>query len=198
MANCIPLDPKLPANFDVTPNDKRSKSQLDAWWDHPYGVTQPDGKIMVRCLNGGAWDRSSFLGVADTYDEACELAEKKQAEWVKARAKPTFLYTTEPPFILIRQPQRPDHQQVVIAEFATVEEMSLFNLRQEGNDFVEVAPTLNHKQMNLHQLAWYSHELELSISKLGNEANALRELRDVVFKRMREVQNGQKGNTDNG
>lgn len=83
MPNCIPLDPKLPANFDITPNDKRSKSQLDAWWDHPYGLTQPDGKIMVRCLNGGSWDRSSFLGVADTYDEACELAEKKQAEWVK-------------------------------------------------------------------------------------------------------------------
>ncbi|MEG2568523.1 MAG: hypothetical protein RSA84_20185 [Acinetobacter sp.] len=189
MANCIPLDPKLPANFDITPNDKRSKNQLDTWWDHPYCITH-DGAFLVYCLNGGAWDRPTLFGKANTYDEACELAEKKQAEWVKTRAHPTFLYSTEPPFILVRQPQRPDHQQVVIAEFATVEEMSLFNLRQEGNDFVEVAPTLNHKQMNLHQLAWYSHELELSISKLGNEANALSELRDVVIKRIREVQNG--------
>lgn len=43
----IPLDPVLPKNFDCTPNEKRSKAQLDAWWDHPYGVTQPDGKIVV-------------------------------------------------------------------------------------------------------------------------------------------------------
>lgn len=38
----IPLDPVLPKNFDCTPNEKRSKAQLDVWWDHPYGVTQPD------------------------------------------------------------------------------------------------------------------------------------------------------------
>ncbi len=55
MPNRIPLDPVLPKNFDCTPNEKRSKAQLDAWWDHPYGVTQPDGKIVVYCLNGGAW-----------------------------------------------------------------------------------------------------------------------------------------------
>ncbi|EFT8337216.1 DNA-binding protein [Salmonella enterica] len=190
MPNCIPLDPKLPANFDITPNDKRSKSQLDAWWDHPYGLTQPDGKIMVRCLNGGSWDRSSFLGVADTYDEACELAEKKQVEWVKKRAEPTFLYSTEPPFVLIRQPQRPDHQPVVVGEFATMEEMNMFSLTQEKNEAVEVVPTLNHNHMNLSQLAWYSNALEMSISKLGNEANSLSELREFVIKRIREVQNG--------
>lgn len=39
MPNRIPLDPVLPKNFDCTPNEKRSKAQLDAWWDHPYGVT---------------------------------------------------------------------------------------------------------------------------------------------------------------
>ncbi|EPF3440900.1 DNA-binding protein, partial [Escherichia coli] len=41
MPNCIPLNPVLPKNFDDTPNEKRSKSQLDAWWDHPYGITCP-------------------------------------------------------------------------------------------------------------------------------------------------------------
>lgn len=96
MSNRIPLDPVLPENFDDTPNDERDKAQLDAWWDHPYGITQPDGKIIVRCLNGGAWDRSSVLGVADNYDEACELAEKEQAKWVKTRSQPVFLYSTEP------------------------------------------------------------------------------------------------------
>ncbi len=54
MPNRIPLDPVLPKNFDCTPNEKRSKAQLDAQWDHPYGITQPDGKIVVYCLNGGA------------------------------------------------------------------------------------------------------------------------------------------------
>ncbi|HGU8982145.1 TPA: DNA-binding protein, partial [Escherichia coli] len=84
----IPLDPALPKNFDCTPNEKRSKAQLDAWWDHPYGVTEPDGKILVYCLNGGAWDRPSVLGFVDNYDEACELAERQQARWVKTRSKP--------------------------------------------------------------------------------------------------------------
>ncbi|MFG3850630.1 DNA-binding protein [Escherichia coli] len=110
MPNRIPLDPVLPKNFDCTPNEKRSKAQLDTWWDHPYGVTQPDGKIVVYCLNGGAWDRPSMLGLADNYDEACELAERQQARWVKTRSEPTFMFSKEPPFILARMPQRPEHQ----------------------------------------------------------------------------------------
>ena len=93
MPNRIPLDPVLPKNFDCTPNEKRSKAQLDAWWDHPYGVTQPDGKIVVYCLNGGAWDRPSVLCLADNYDEACELAERQQARWVKTRYEPTFMFS---------------------------------------------------------------------------------------------------------
>lgn len=190
MPNCIPLDPKLPANFDDTPNDKRSKSQLDAWWDHPYGITQPDGKIMVRCLNGGAWDRSSVLGVADNYDEACALAEEKQAAWVVTRTTPTFLHSSEPPFILIQEAQRPDHQRTVLGEFDTIEDMGFFYLKREARGVVDVPPTLNHERMNLQQLAWYRNELDTAISKLGSEANAIAALRDVVIARIREVQNG--------
>ncbi len=40
MPNRIPLDPKLPKAFDATPNEDRSKSQLDLWWDRPYGITR--------------------------------------------------------------------------------------------------------------------------------------------------------------
>lgn len=190
MPNCIPLDPKLPARFDDTPNDQRSKSQLDAWWDRPYGITQPDGKIMVRCLNGGSWDRSSALGIADNYDDACLLAEQKQASWVATRAQPVFLFSTEPPFVLIRQPQRPDHQQKVIGEFQTTEEMNLFSLRQQQGEHVEVAPTIDFKHLNHVQLAWYSNELELSIARLRNEAHAIELLRGAVIARAKEVQNG--------
>ena len=108
MPNQIPNNPTLPKNFDITPNEKRSKAQLDAWWDHPYCVTHNE-KFHVYCLNGGAWDRPTWLAQADTYDEACELAERKQAEWVARREQPIYYMTFEPPFQMVRQPQRPDH-----------------------------------------------------------------------------------------
>lgn len=116
MPNRIPLDPALRANFDQTSNAVRSKAELDAWWDHPFGRTLPDGRIEVRCLNGGAHDRSSSLGIADTYEAACVLAEAKQAEWVSMREQPvaTFL---EGKIFMVRSPQRPDDQEVVLGEY---------------------------------------------------------------------------------
>ncbi|HAI9599732.1 DNA-binding protein [Escherichia coli] len=190
MPNRIPLDPVLPKNFDCTPNEKRSKAQLDAWWDHPYGVTEHDGKIVVYCLNGGAWDRPSVLGLANNYDEACELAERQQARWVKTRSQPIFMYSQEPPFVLARMPQRPDHQQEIVAEFSSMDEMNLFSLKQEERDRVEVSPTLDHNRMNQAQLAWYSKELEMSIARLENEKAAIQAQHEAVIARIREVQNG--------
>ncbi|HGU3895062.1 TPA: DNA-binding protein [Escherichia coli] len=190
MPNRIPLDPVLPKNFDCTPNERRSKAQLDAWWDHPYGVTEHDGKIVVYCLNGGAWDRPSVLGLANNYDEACELAERQQARWVKTRSQPIFMYSQEPPFVLARMPQRPDHQQEIVAEFSSMDEMNLFSLKQEERDRVEVSPTLDHNRMNLSQLAWYSKELEMSIARLENEKAAIQAQHEAVIARIREVQNG--------
>ena len=107
MPNCIPLNPILPKNFDDTPNDKRSKSQLDAWWDHPYGITRPDGKITV----------------ADNYEEACELADREQSAWVKRRAEPIFYFSGEAPFRAIREAQRPDQEQTFVASFDTQDEL---------------------------------------------------------------------------
>ncbi len=189
----IPLDPVLPKNFDCTPNEKRSKAQLDAWWDHPYGVTQPGGKIVVYCLNGGAWDRPSVLCLADNYDEACELAERQQASWVKTRSEPTFMFSKEPPFILARMPQRPDHQPEIVAEFSSRDEMNFYSLRQEEREHVEVSPTLDHNRMNLAQLARYSKELEMSIARLENEKAAIQAQHEVVLNRIREMQNDNRG-----
>ncbi|WP_080786748.1 DNA-binding protein, partial [Klebsiella pneumoniae] len=110
MPSQLPLDPKLPANFDDTPNSERSKEQLDEWWDHPYGITKPDGSFTDRCLNGGARDRSSVLGKVRTYEEAWVLAHDAQAKWVKTRLKPIFMYSNEPPFRLVVQSQRPDYE----------------------------------------------------------------------------------------
>ncbi|EGM6321449.1 DNA-binding protein [Escherichia coli] len=191
MPNRIPLDPVLPKNFDCTPNEKRSKAQLDAWWDHPYGVTQSDGKIVVFCLNGGAWDRPSMLCLADNYDDACELAERKQASWVKTRSKPSFMFSIEPPFILARMPQRPDQeQQEIVAEFDSREEMNLFTMKQAQEENLGVSPFLDHKSMNLDLLIWYSNELELSLSRLEKEKAAIQAQREAVLARIKEVQNG--------
>lgn len=120
MPDQIPLDPKLPKAFDATPNEARSRAQLDEWWDHPYGITLSDGRIEVRCLNGGAWDRSTHLGVADDYDAACALAEAKQAEWLKFRARPT-VYLDAGQVMVIRAAQRPDEAPQQLATFPTVE-----------------------------------------------------------------------------
>jgi hypothetical protein len=120
MPNRIPLDPKLPKAFDATPNDARSKTQLDAWWDRPYGITLSDGRIEVRCLNGGAWDRSTHLGVADDYDAACTLAEAKQAEWLSFRERPCVSFDADQ-VMVIRQPQRPDEALQQLATFPTAQ-----------------------------------------------------------------------------
>lgn len=125
MANRIPLDPKLPKAFDSTPNEKRSKDQLDAWWDHPYGVTMPDGRIDIRCLNGGAWDRSTHLGVAASYEEACALAAVKQADWLRFRERPVAS-PQDGQFLLLRMPQRPDEEVITIGTFTTAEDANEF------------------------------------------------------------------------
>lgn len=124
MPNQIPLDPKLPANFDCTPNESRSKAQLDAWWDRPYAITRDDGKLLVRCLNGGAWDRSTNFGTAENYDEACALAETKQAAWVARRGRPVM--TMDEELKLVRMPQRPDQDMVIVKVCETQEQASAY------------------------------------------------------------------------
>lgn len=101
----IPVNPKLPANFGFTPNEKRPPSHM-RWWDRPYIETSswdqmrterstdadrakwyeawPSGtRYDVRCLDGGAWDRPTCWGMFATKDDAlaCALAGP---EWRKA------------------------------------------------------------------------------------------------------------------
>lgn len=120
----IPLDPKLPKNFDFTPNEDRSKAELDAWWDHPFGITLADGRIDVRCLDGGAHDRSTGYGVAPDYDAACALAAAKLAAWLKFRERPMMYYDEKPALMLMAQ--RPDMPQKIIGEFETREEAAAY------------------------------------------------------------------------
>lgn len=90
-------------------------------------------------------------------------------------------------------PQRPDHQQEIVAEFSSRDEMNLFSLKQEERDRVEVSPTLDHNRMTLAQLAWYSKELEMSIARLENEKAAIQAQHEVVLNRIREMQNDNRG-----
>lgn len=80
--------------------------------------------IDVRCLNGGAWDRPTWLGQAATYDEACVLAAEKQSAWVQRRAQPVPLLDTRPK--LIRFAQRPDRSDTVLKEFDSAEALSAY------------------------------------------------------------------------
>jgi hypothetical protein len=80
----VAFNPKLPRNFDSTPNDARPASHRK-WWNRPYISTQtgddphwlnawPSGiRYDVRCLDGGAWDRSTGWGMFATLDEALQL-----------------------------------------------------------------------------------------------------------------------------
>ena len=120
MPTRIPLDPELPKAFHDTPNEERSKAQIDLWWDRPYGITTLDGRIEVHCLNGGAWDRPTLLGVAENFDAACALAETKQNEWQKLREKPRLLFD-ENEISVVRQPRRPDEDFQRLATFTTAE-----------------------------------------------------------------------------
>lgn len=103
----IPVNPRLPRDFDNTPNDERPESP---WWFRPFITTDswdeieahtrartdeyaavqianlsedreqwfaawPSGvRYGTRCLDGGAWDRSTNWGMFATLQEAVDCA----------------------------------------------------------------------------------------------------------------------------
>lgn len=100
-ATTIPINPRLPKNFDLTPNDARPASH-QRWWHAPYIVTctweqmawptatdedrakwyaaWPSGtRYAVRCLDGGAWDRSTGWGMFATLEEALACIESRRS-----------------------------------------------------------------------------------------------------------------------
>jgi hypothetical protein len=73
----VPINPELPEGFDATPNESRPESHL-AWIGTPYVVAR-EGWACVRCLDGGAWDRSSNLGQYSSIAEAVAAAANMSA-----------------------------------------------------------------------------------------------------------------------
>lgn len=129
MNNDFPIDPVLPEGFDSTRNEDRTKEELDAWWDRPFAVTNEDGTLSVRCLHGGAWDRSSWMGKADTVEQAMALAQTKLAEWQFTRARPNF-YMDSGKVSVVRMAQRPDQELTFLGTFDTQEEATAFYNRE--------------------------------------------------------------------
>lgn len=92
VADGIPVDPMLPENFDDTSNELRLGRHL-AWWDVPFIITHrsddpkflehwPSGTTyVVRCLDGGAWDRSTWWGQFGSLEEAVAQAKKGTSVW---------------------------------------------------------------------------------------------------------------------
>jgi len=122
----ILVNPKLPENFDFTPNEERDRDELYEWWDKPFieigefdqesweehyhrlksndcgepwsneqiGTKEDYMKDLeeqrkswfktwrtgfryeVRCLDGGAWDRSTNYGMFATFKEALGVAKQ--------------------------------------------------------------------------------------------------------------------------
>jgi hypothetical protein len=69
------LDPILPDGFSVTPNDERPESH-HFWWCRPYIETFQRGDetaYWVHCLDGGAWDRPTWWGTAESLEAAVEI-----------------------------------------------------------------------------------------------------------------------------
>jgi hypothetical protein len=71
----IKINPELPEDFDITPNDERSPEEIDEWWGVPFVENRGDG-YAVRCLDGGAWDRATLKGIYNTLDEAVQVAKE--------------------------------------------------------------------------------------------------------------------------
>lgn len=111
----LPLDPSLHPDFDSTPNDERDDAEICAWWDRPYALTRPDGSLEVRCLDGGAWDRSTWYGVAPDMPAAVKLANEKLAWWRKARERPVTMFDGDA-IRIVRMPTRPREGIQVLAE----------------------------------------------------------------------------------
>ena len=120
----FPLDPVLPPNFDDTPNYERSEKELETWWERPFIQTGHDGKFDVRCLDGGAWDRSTWYCTADSVEEAIRLGKEKLA-WVRAmRNTPSLSMRDDGGWDLVIFSQRPGVEPRLVEENVRPEDIA--------------------------------------------------------------------------
>lgn len=74
MVEGIPVNPPNPPQRDI-PNEERTIEELLMWWRQPYLEWNSSVEGWeVRCLDGGAWDRPTFIGQAGGLVAALEIA----------------------------------------------------------------------------------------------------------------------------
>lgn len=95
----VPVDPLLRETFEITPHDERDPLEIEDWWNRPFIVShQSDEGVRydVRCLDGGAWDRSTWRGTYESLDAAVDsaiaLSEAPQQMWRVTELKGRVLY----------------------------------------------------------------------------------------------------------
>ncbi len=68
------VNPNMPLRFDDCPNEERPFEHM-IWWMRPFIEGEP-GKWSVRVLDGGAWDRSSWVSNHTDLDEAVKACQE--------------------------------------------------------------------------------------------------------------------------
>jgi hypothetical protein len=63
------IDPKIPEEFYNMAIEEMPKEVINQWWEVPYIQTRGN-YFAVLCLNGGAWDRPTLLGIYESIEEA--------------------------------------------------------------------------------------------------------------------------------
>jgi hypothetical protein len=116
------IDPQLPKDFFETRNESRSARQLKLWWDRPFAQASDDGQLTVWCLDGGAWDRPTWYGVAKTVEEATRLARSKLETVQRQRAQPTLLLLDAGKVSIGLLPQHPHDDWHILRECKDTEE----------------------------------------------------------------------------
>lgn len=116
----LPVDPVLPPMFDYTPNEDRPESDLAQWWLKPFAVTRGDGTFDVRCLDGGAHDRSTWYGTANDLESAKEIAASKLANWLEFLDQPIMTIDADSYSLTIGS-LHPRLPRAVLATFESIE-----------------------------------------------------------------------------
>ena len=90
--NGVHVNPELPAQFDAYPNERRPYAEVEDWQNRAYirAETMIDSennrvylRFDIRCLDGGAWDRSTWKGTSESLEEAIRIAKNINEEYEK-------------------------------------------------------------------------------------------------------------------
>lgn len=119
----LSVDPLLPPDFYNTPNEERSAQELADWWMRPYLVSIEGGRYDVRCLDGGAWDRPTFWGDADTLDAARALATSR-LEQARRRQDTPVVLLHDGAYLAVLHESRPGAPMAVLQAAATSQQLA--------------------------------------------------------------------------